>query len=67
MLTNKVMITLSGIICIGFIFCGILDILHYMFMQIILASLFLFFIGALFYVNLKPTKKESFSKNKSSN
>lgn len=47
------MITLTGIICIGFILCGILGILKYTFIQILLGGLFLFFVGNLFYVNLK--------------
>lgn len=58
------MITLTGIICIGFILCGILGILKYVIVQILLGGLFLFFIGSLFYVNLKPKQDSSGKKQK---
>ena len=60
------MITLTGIICIGFILCGIFGILKYTIVQIFLGGLFLFFIANLFYVNLRPKKQDNTSENQHS-
>ncbi len=59
MFTDKTTIILSGIICIGFILCGILDILRYLAIQIVLTILFIIMIVELFYKIIRSQKNKN--------